>query len=221
MPDNTSSSGSSEEEHVDANTINNPLSKLSIESHRDLFDEVIGAAQYYANGCNSNLLSFYNVPWISILTRYFPTEEGFVVMPTGNVIELNRLERLPGAFQTVLIVHIANPKQWVEGEKGIAKSMTSLQAVMKTSFRGWAGMEVYWISVIGQHWRYGIAKESGMSDDILLEPMSDWNHSMKESEFSVVFKEIQTSIDQLCPKFDVTLPPAPLPDLRKFDWRAG
>lgn len=201
------SSDANEESDIKVEKLEAPISALSIKPTINMFDEVVGAAYYYAQRSNASLPSLFYAPWSTILSRYFNAQDGFVIVTTNGHIEVNRLEALPCDFQTILVVDVAHENEWPE----IERSMRVIKNITNAAFKGWADTQLYWISAIGRHWRYGIAQEKDDGKD--LQPLSHWHHSMKGSELEASLPTLLALIDETCPLPDLTLPPKPYPSV--------
>jgi hypothetical protein len=119
-------------------------------------------------------------PWTSILTTLFPTSQGYIVTPQRRipedseshipdfVIEVVRLISSPIQFRTVLIVEVKNSQHW---EAGIPSLERQIKRQTDAAFSGTAVSQVYWIGVIGPHWRYGIKEDDGQDP----RPLINWH----------------------------------------------
>ncbi|KAF7785101.1 hypothetical protein Agabi119p4_1266 [Agaricus bisporus var. burnettii] len=119
-------------------------------------------------------------PWNAILTVLFPTAQGYIVTPQRRipdesdhipdfVVEVVKIVSPPMQLRTVLIVKIKNSQHW---EAGIPALERQILRQTDASFSGTAVSQVYWIGVIGPHWRYGIKEDDGQ-DAV---PLIDWHH---------------------------------------------
>ena len=141
-------------------------------------------------------------PWSSILTTLFPSTEGFLVAPNQKFIEEDENEFTisfevskrvqPGdlKLQIVLIVEIKNSHQWPGGaerlfaqiRKNANVAFSRSQTTIKT---------VYWISVMGPHWRYGSKEDDGQLN---LTPLIPW-HDTTHDDAS--FNDLQTLAERV------------------------
>ena len=109
-------------------------------------------------------------PWNAILNTLFPTTQGYIVAPQRRipedseshvpnfVLEVVRLTTSPIQLRTVLIVKVRNSQHW---EAGIPSLERQIKRQTGAAFSGTAVSPVYWIGVIGPHWRYGIKEGDG------------------------------------------------------------
>jgi hypothetical protein len=95
------------------------------------------------------------------------------------------------AFQlrTVLVIDIRKMRHWQAGIPGQEEDIEGLtDATFKGSLSEYANArsKVYWISVIGSHWRYGVSDGQDSS------PLIDW-HTRVDDEDS--YKDLQELAD--------------------------
>lgn len=121
-------------------------------------------------------------PWTTILTQLFPSAQGHVVTPQQTlwnestvqhsipdlVIEVLKMTSPPLNLRTVLIVEIRNTQHW---PSGISALDVSLGRQLDMAYSGSAVGKVYWIGVIGPHWRYGEKEDDGQK----AEPLIEWH----------------------------------------------
>jgi hypothetical protein len=116
-----------------------------------------------------NVSEWYG-PWYSILFGLFPASEGYIVVPKrpNFMLEVsNLITPEPFQLRTILIVKFKNSQHW---DAGIPSLEGQINRVADAAFSGSAISMVYWIAVIGPHWRYG-AKDDGQA----LRPLIDWH----------------------------------------------
>jgi hypothetical protein len=76
------------------------------------------------------------------------------------------------SFRTVLIVGIKNTQHW-PWQSGIVDLLEQVGRQTDSAFAGSAYEKVYWIGVIGPHWRYGIKE---VNEQVPPETLIDWHH---------------------------------------------
>jgi len=121
-------------------------------------------------------------PWTTILTTLFPSTEGYIITPKRRlpddseshipdfIIEVVKLSAPPLTFRTVLIVDFKNSQHW---QSGIGALDRQLKRHSDAAFAGTAHTKVYWIGVIGPHWRYGKKGDDGQN----ITPLIGWHHT--------------------------------------------
>ena len=127
-------------------------------------------------------------PWTTILTTLFPATDGFVVNPQLKVVDDDDDESTipdfviqvskfaqPGVLnsQIVLVAEIKNSHQWPEGAERL---FTQICKQANSAFSQTALRSVYWIGVIGPHWRYGRKEDDGQLKLSELIPWHDTTH---------------------------------------------
>lgn len=120
--------------------------------------------------------------WVAILTALFPPVQGYMVSPKrhlpSDVLEVVKLTSTnPLTLRTVLIVKILNSQHWnteYGSWPGIETLERKLNLHANSAFNETARTKVYWIGVIGSHWRYG-EKDDGIDDGQDLQPLIDWH----------------------------------------------
>jgi hypothetical protein len=86
-------------------------------------------------------------------------------------------------FQVVLIVQFKNYQHWPEG---VAQLFVQICRKANSEFAQTAGGKLYWIAVIGPHWRYGIKEDDGQLE---LSPLIPWHHTTHDD---ASFDDLQT-----------------------------
>jgi hypothetical protein len=126
--------------------------------------------------------------WNTILTTLFPSNQGYVVTPQrraaegsqigwpGFLIEVAKLSAPPVTLRTVLIIQIKNSQNWELGDGAL---MRQIRIQTDLAFAGTATKKVYWIGIIGPHWKYGEMEYEGQD----LRPMIEW-HDVTHDEAS-------------------------------------
>jgi len=137
-------------------------------------------------------------PWNTILTTLFPASDGFQVIPQRKladeddyestipdfIIEVSKATELGGLnFQLVLIVEIKNSHHWPNGE---GRLFVQLCKQANSAFSHAARRKLYWIGVIGPHWRYGSKEDDGQLE---LSPLIPWHHTTHDD---ASFDDLQT-----------------------------
>ncbi|KAF8807435.1 hypothetical protein BYT27DRAFT_7097456, partial [Phlegmacium glaucopus] len=133
-------------------------------------------------------------PWTTILTTLFPSTQGYIVTPQPRllddpeshipdfIIEVVKMATVPLTFRSVLIVKIKNSQNW---GSGIPALQNQLNRRTDAAFAGTAYSKVYWIAIIGSHWRYG-EKEDDRQD---VQPLIDWHDTTHDQAY---FDDLQT-----------------------------
>jgi hypothetical protein len=118
-------------------------------------------------------------PWNSILTTlFYPLN--LVVIPYRR--ELDQVQPIPAfsvcrfngpnlrgsPYTPLLVVNIMNHECWDLGHDSL---MQSIKHKIRAEFADGAREKVYWIGVIGPHWRYGVQKD----DDDEPTPLIPWH----------------------------------------------
>jgi hypothetical protein len=133
-------------------------------------------------------------PRNTILTTLFPSAQGYIVTPQRHlpddpeshipdfIIKVVKMSTAPCIFRSVLIVEIKNSQHW---EFGIPAHQRQLNRQTVAAFAGTAHSKVYWIGVIGPHWRYGEKEDDGRD----VRPLIDWHHTTHDQ---ASFDDLQT-----------------------------
>jgi len=100
------------------------------------------------------------------------------------VIEVVKFTGPPIQLRTVLIVKVKNSQHWPAGVPSLERQ---LNRQTDTAFSGTAVSRVYWIGVIGPHWRYGVKEDDGQ-DPI---PLIAW-HDVTDDQAS--YTDLQTLV---------------------------
>lgn len=137
-------------------------------------------------------------PWTGILTFLFPPAEGYVVTPQSRLygdddssvipdftIEVERVED----ERLVLIVEIKNSSHW---PNGIHRLLQQLNGQANHAFAENAREELYWIAVIGPHWKYGVKEDDGQDEGNHhgLIPLIEWHHTTHDDASFADFLEL-------------------------------
>jgi hypothetical protein len=155
--------------------------------------------QYYTTN-NAPMESVWYGPWTTILTSLFPAADGYHVTPQMKlvdeddnestipvfIIEVSRATE-PGGLrlQVVLIVKVKNYQHWPEG---IVRLFVQIGKQANSAFAQTARGRLYWIAVIGPHWRYGIKEDDGQFE---LSPLIPWHHTTHDD---ASFDDLQTLV---------------------------
>ncbi len=95
-------------------------------------------------------------------------------------MEVSKLSDPPTLpFLTVLVIEIRNTPDWpasIPAQETQIKRHTD--AALAGSEVSKARSKVYWISVIGPHWRYGDKDD----DEQDLRPLTDWHHTTHDQD---------------------------------------
>ncbi len=138
--------------------------------------------------------------WTSILFTLFPRSD-YVLSPhrrrnhvSDLVIEVLKLITLTPSlqFRTVLIVEIKNSQGWEAGIPSLERQINRLAVAAFSGTdisMGTTISKVYWIAVIGPHWRYGI-KEDGQD----LRPLIAWHETTHDQASYDDFGRLTTLI---------------------------
>src|SRR6266702_5356869 len=165
-----------------------------------MFDTIICTLlQRYTANPPSNKSSWY-APWNSILSSLFPASQGYLVSPQRRTnpnsdltIEVLKLITLSPSLQlrTVLIVRFKNSQDWQAGIPSLEEQMKHLTV---TAFSGTAISKVYWIGVIGSHWRYGIKEDNDGQDP---RPLISWHEITHDQASYEDFQVLTTLIAEM------------------------
>ena len=152
--------------------------------------------EYYTTN-TAPMESVWYGPWTTILTTLFPATDGFQVTPQRKldeddnestipdyIIEVSKATE-PGRlnFQVVLIVEVKNSQHWPDGvERLSVKICKQANSAFSQTARG----KLYWIAVIGPHWRYGSKEDDGQFG---LSPHIPWHHTTHDD---ASFNDLQT-----------------------------
>jgi len=128
-----------------------------------------------------------------ILSALFPITQGYMVTPHRRcpdhpeshfpIIEVVKMTTMtPLKFHCVLIVEIKSSQDW---ESGIPALQCQLNQQADAAFAGTTHSKVYWIGVIGPHWRYGEKEDDGQD----ARPLIGW-HDATHDQAS--FDDLQT-----------------------------
>jgi hypothetical protein len=92
---------------------------------------------------------------------------------------LKLLTPLTNPSRTVLIIEIRNTSHW---QAGIRAQEERLKNHIDAAFAGnessRARSKMYWINVIGPHWRYGYKDDDG--EDLV--PLIEWHHTTHDQD---------------------------------------
>lgn len=111
------------------------------------------------------------------MNTLFPISQGYITLPQRRitedsrspirdfVIEVAKLATSPFQLRTVLVVKARNSQHW---QTGIPQLEKQIRRQTDTAFGGTAAFRVYWIGVVGPHWRYGVREDRP-------KPLIDWH----------------------------------------------
>jgi len=89
--------------------------------------------------------------------------------------------------RTLLFIEIRNTFHW---QAGIRKQEKRLKKIIDAAFAGngpsTARSKVYWISVIGPHWRFGYKDDDGED----LAPLIEWHHTTHDQDSYQDFQDL-------------------------------
>ena len=154
--------------------------------------------QHYSTHTTAPIESVWYGPWNTILTTLFPASDGFQVTPQRKfvdeddhestipdfIIEVSRVTERGGLnFQLVLVVAIKNSQHWPDG---VERLFMQLCKHANFAFSQTARGKLYWIGVIGPHWRYGSKEDDGQPE---LSPLIPWHHTTHDD---ASFDDLQT-----------------------------
>jgi hypothetical protein len=140
--------------------------------------------QYYTTH-TAPMESVWYGPWIAILTTLFPATDGFLVTPQRKlvdedestipdyIIEVSSVTDTVGLNfhrQVVLILEVKNSQHWPDG---IERLFLQICKQANSAFSQTARGKLYWIAVIGPHWRYGSKEHDGQLES---SPLIPWHH---------------------------------------------
>ncbi|KAF8274311.1 hypothetical protein EI94DRAFT_1714142 [Lactarius quietus] len=145
-------------------------------------------------------------PWMSILVTLFPPSQDYALTPQGCIaedshhtpyllLEVAKMTYLPSVqLRTVLIVAIMDGPDW---RAGIPLLETEINRQIVASFNGpvrrSAISMVYWIGVIGPHWRYGV-KEDNERDP---KPLIAWHDTAHDQASYDTFQHLTALIAKM------------------------
>jgi hypothetical protein len=126
-------------------------------------------------------------PWLAILNFLFPASQDYIVTPIPyfpldnhqppyvafEVSQWNKPCSPP--WRPLLIVAVMHSQDW---RAGIPSLETKINRLIDAAFSGetrggTAISTVYWMGVIGPHWRFGVKEENGQEAKQLI----DWHHT--------------------------------------------
>ena len=135
-------------------------------------------------------------PWSTILNSLFPAADDFQVTPKlfdpYFIFEVSRATELGDPpLQVVLIVKVKNNQHWPEGETQLfVQICRQANSAFAQSARG----KLYWIAMIGPHWRYGIKEDDGRLE---LSPLIPWYHTTHDDASFNDFQAITRLVREL------------------------
>jgi len=133
--------------------------------------------------------------WNAILNTLFPAADGFQVNPRtfldesaipNFIFEVSKVMEAGGPglqLQLVLVVQIKNTHQWPGGEEHQFAQICKQTSLALSQA---ASKKLYWIGVIGPHWRYGSKEDDSQPG---LTPIIPW-HDTTHDDTS--FNDLQT-----------------------------
>ena len=144
---------------------------------------------------------YWDGTWTAILMQLFPPSKNFLLTPmpriTANaplVMELQTMSTAPTSqLRTVLVVDIRKTRHWpvgISAQEEQVKGLTDAAFTGSLSEYANARSKVYWISVIGSHWRYGV------SDGQDSRPLIDWHHTIDDEAYNVL-QELAGLVERL------------------------
>jgi hypothetical protein len=92
--------------------------------------------------------------------------------------------------RTVLLVNIMNHQSWESGQGAL---MEHIKHQTKAELVDNARERVYWIGVIGAHWRYGVMVD-GEEDPT---PLIPWHHVTHDDASYHDFEQLRTLVDHI------------------------
>lgn len=147
-------------------------------------------------------------PWNSILKALFRDEDNFIVTPQQRipddseshmpdfVIEVVKVtppaENTDITFRTVLIVSIKNSQHWGHGLPALERQISRQT---DAAFVGTAHTKVYWIGVVGPHWRYGEKVDDGPGQDPT--PLIEWHDVTHDDASYADFENLVSLVSAL------------------------
>ena len=152
-----------------------------------MFDSIVcDILEDYATNPPENETDWY-APWTGILFFLFPVSQGYFVTPMAYfpinnhqppylAFEVSRWTEPPRSGplrRPLLIVVLMYSKDW---QAGIPSLETEINRLIDAAFSGetiggTAISKVYWIGVIGPHWRFGVKEDNGQRAT----PLIDWH----------------------------------------------
>jgi hypothetical protein len=138
--------------------------------------------QYYATHTAPNESIWYG-GWNAILNILFPVADGFLInhrtfvdesaIPNF-IFEVSKIAEVGGpGLQLVLVVQIKNTHQWPDGEEHLFAQICKQTNLALSPA---ASKKLYWIGVIGPHWRYGSKEDDCQPGLTPLIPWHDTTH---------------------------------------------
>lgn len=151
--------------------------------------------EHYTTNTPQNEIEWYG-PWIGILLTFFTSGKGYLTTPRrcmgeegqvggGLIIEVDKLSIPSHTYRTVLILKIKNTHRWDDGIPDLDRQIAEWAEL---SFTKRAVEKVYWIEVIGPHWRYGIKHNDGQNPH----PLIPWHHVTHDH---ASFEDLQALFD--------------------------
>jgi len=159
--------------------------------------------EYYTNHPPRTVDIWYG-PWNTILTTLFPSSKGYVVIPQRHKAEISQINKFdsflevaklstpPVTLRTVLIVEFKNSQYWDSTGKDALMKQVKIQT--DTAFVGTAFGTVYWIGIIGPHWRYGDKKNDDEQDP---NPLIGWHDVTHDNASYLDLKQLVDLVDRL------------------------
>ena len=141
--------------------------------------------------------------WTTILMKLFPSSKNFLLTPMRRItaysplvmdLQTVTMSTTPTLqFRNVLVIDIRKKRHWPAGisqqEEGV-KGLTDAAFSGSLSEYANATSKVYWISVIGSHWRYGV------SDGQDSRPLIDW-HTIDDEDSYKDLQELADLVERL------------------------
>ena len=113
--------------------------------------------------------------------RRFPAKSALVM----EVLKMSTPYTKPS--RTVLVIEIRNTSHW---QAGIRDQEVRLNNLINAAFVGnessSARSKMYWISVIGPHWRFGYRDDNGKD----LAPLIEWHHTTHDQDSYQDFQDL-------------------------------
>ena len=97
-------------------------------------------------------------------------------------------------LRTLLVIDIRKKRHWrvgISGQEKQIKDLTDAAFTGSLSEYANARSKVYWISVIGSHWRYGVSDEQDSR------PLIDWHHTIDDEDSYKDLQELAGLVERL------------------------
>ena len=174
-----------------------------------MFDSIVcDILEDYATNPPEHETDWY-APWTGILFFLFPVSQGYFVTPMAYfpinnhqppylAFEVSRWTEPPRSGplrRPLLIVVLMYSKDW---QAGIPSLETEINRLIDAAFSGetiggTAISKVYWIGVIGSHWRFGVKEDNGQRAT----PLIDWHDTTHDEASFDDFQQLAALVGKM------------------------